>query len=75
MNKYLIRGFGLLILGAIITIYSLNLMQAEGSMYKFIMPIGVLCFGIGVILSMYSVFRKIDRNTLQRYRRDQQNLK
>lgn len=75
MNKYLIRGFGLLILGAIITIYSLNLMQAEGSMYKFIMPIGVLCFGIGVILSMYSVFRKIDRSTLQRYRRDQQNLK
>ncbi|WP_166332898.1 hypothetical protein [Sphingobacterium chungjuense] len=75
MNKYLLRGFGLLIIGAITTIYSLNLMQAESSIYKLIMPIGVLCFGGGVILTMYSVFRKIDRSTLQRYRRDQQSLK
>ncbi|MFD2743381.1 MULTISPECIES: hypothetical protein [Sphingobacterium] len=75
MNKYLLRGFTLLVIGSIITIYSLNLMQAESNIYKFIMPIGVLCFGIGVILSMYSLFRKIDRSTLQRYRRDQQNIK
>lgn len=75
MNKYLLRGVALLIIGAITTTYSLNLMQVDNDLYKFIMTFGVLCFGGGVILTMNSLFRKIDRSTLQRHRRDQQKIK
>ncbi len=75
MNKHLLRGLTLLIIGAITTSYSLNLMQADSNFYKIIMTAGVLCFGGGVIMTMNSLFRKIDRSTLQRYRRDQQRIK
>lgn len=75
MNKHVLRGIALLIIGAVTTTYSLNLMQADNSMYKLVMTLGVLCFGSGVILTMNSLFRKIDRSTLQRYRRDQQKTR
>ncbi|MCL7988256.1 hypothetical protein M8998_09935 [Sphingobacterium sp. lm-10] len=75
MNKHLLRGIALLVIGAITTTYSLNLMQAENGIYKLIMTLGVVCFGGGVILTMNSLFRKIDRSTLQRHRRDQQKIK
>lgn len=75
MNKYLLRGLICLGIGAIAISYSLNLMLNEINLYKWIMSLGVLVFGFGVLMTIYSLFRKIDKRAVQRYRREQNNQK
>lgn len=71
MNKYLLRGLVLITVGILTVVYSLNLMEVENSLYKIVMTIGVILFGIGVVVAMYSLFRKIDRRALEKIRREQ----
>ena len=47
-------------------------MGAENSLYKLLLIAGVLLFGLGVILLLYRIFRKIDRAALIEDRHSQQ---
>ncbi|TJY67756.1 signal peptidase [Sphingobacterium alkalisoli] len=72
MNKYLFRGI-LLLLTGIAAVYGGNiLMESENSTYKISMVIGVILFGMGFLLIIYSFFRKIDRKTILDRRREKQ---
>lgn len=72
MNKYLFRGI-LLLLTGIAAVYGGNiLMESENSSYKISMVIGVILFGMGFLLIIYSFFRKIDRKTILDRRREKQ---
>lgn len=71
MNKYLLRGFILITLGILTIVYSLNLMEIDNNLYKIVMTAGVISFGIGVVVAVYSLFRKIDRRTLEKIRQEQ----
>jgi len=72
MNKYLFRGILLLVTG-IAAVYGGNiLMESENSSYKTAMVIGVILFGMGFLLIIYSFFRKIDRKTILDRRREKQ---
>lgn len=76
MNKYLLRGLLMVAVGVGATYYSYGLMVSENDLYKWLMSLGVILFGVGFMTVMYSLFRKIDRRTIQKQRREQhrQNL-
>ncbi|WP_140937026.1 signal peptidase [Sphingobacterium lumbrici] len=70
MNKYLLRGILLLLTGAAAIYSSDILMENENNLYKIIMALGVILFGMGFLHIIYSFFRKIDRNTILEKRRE-----
>ncbi|TJZ62290.1 signal peptidase [Sphingobacterium olei] len=72
MNKYLLRGILLLLAGSA-AVYGGNiLMENENNLYKIVMALGVILFGMGFLLAIYSFFRKIDRHTILEKRREKQ---
>lgn len=75
MNKYLLRGLLCIIVGSATVFYSIYLMNNEADVYKWVMSVGVLVFGFGFLMTMYSLFRKIDRRAVQEYRKEQHRQK
>lgn len=72
MNKYLLRGILLLLTGAA-AVYGGNiLMENENNLYKIVMALGVILFGMGFLLIIYSFFRKIDRHAILEKRKEKQ---
>lgn len=71
MNKYLLRGLLCVSLGGGAVFYSIYLMNKEANLYKWVMSLGVLVFGIGFLLILYSLFRKIDRRAVLKHRQTQ----
>jgi len=47
-------------------------MDGQVKLYKWIMGIGVILFGIGFLTVFYSFIRKIERQSLLEQRREQQ---
>ncbi|MBE8721411.1 signal peptidase [Sphingobacterium pedocola] len=72
MNKYLLRGILLLSTGIAASYGGNILMENENNIYKIIMPLGVILFGMGFLLIMYSFFRKMDRRAILQRRREKE---
>ncbi|NEU07543.1 signal peptidase [Flavihumibacter sp. R14] len=64
MNKYMKRGFLLVIAGVALILLGYYLKDTELMKYGWAMIIGYLAFGAGVLYIIYSLIRKIDRSAL-----------
>ena len=64
MNKYMKRGFLLVIAGVALILLGYYLKDTEVMKYGWAMIIGYLFFGAGVLYIVYSLIRKIDRSAL-----------
>jgi len=73
MNKYLSRGLVLTILGILVGIFGSFLQAQEYGIYKWVLIVAVIIFGIGFLTIVYSLIRKIERKSLLRERTDQHN--
>ncbi|WP_276359147.1 signal peptidase [Daejeonella sp. H1SJ63] len=63
-GKYLFRGIGLLLFGIALNLLGYYLMEGDGFEYGWAMLIGTIAFGIGFILIVYGLIRKIDRKSI-----------
>lgn len=73
MNKYLIRGLALTVLGILIGIFGSFLQEGEHNIYKWILTVSVIVFGIGFLTIIYSLIRKIERKSIIEDRKEQQS--
>ncbi|MGO1596511.1 MAG: signal peptidase [Sphingobacterium sp.] len=71
MNRYLLRGLVTTLLGIAGVYWGFKLMGAERELYKLVLTLGVILFGIGFITLIYRVFRRMDRSTLLEERKGQ----
>jgi len=69
MNKYLLRGLIGLVLGLVLGLYGAYLKGPENELYKVVLSAGVIIFGIGFLTVVYSLMRKIDRQSLLEHRK------
>jgi hypothetical protein len=60
-NKYMRRGFVLLLAGIGLNVLGLYFQQQDLDVYKWAMGIGTLLFGAGFLFILYSLIRKVDR--------------
>ena len=58
------RGLWLILVGVAFNLLGYYLMKGDVFKYGWAMIIGTLAFGIGFLLVIYSLIRKIDRNAL-----------
>ena len=72
MNKYLVRGILLTVLGIGIGLAGSYLQSGEHDIYKWIYIVAVLLFGIGFLTIVYSLIRKIERKSILNERQEQQ---
>jgi hypothetical protein len=72
MNRYLRNGLLLTFSGLALCLLGYYLMDGQVKLYKWIMGIGVILFGIGFLTVFYSFIRKIERQSLLEQRREQQ---
>lgn len=72
MNKYLKRGILGASLGVAFCILGLFLMRKEAAVYKWILASGVIVFGIGFLILLYGLIRKIERQSILEDRRERQ---
>ncbi|MFC3197231.1 signal peptidase [Parapedobacter deserti] len=73
MNKYLRRGLIFTTCGAACCILGYYLMDKEIDLYKWVMAIGVVIFGIGFLTVFYSFIRKIERQSILEERKERQH--
>jgi len=73
MNKYLKRGLILTVAGILIGLLGSFLQDEELGVYKWVLTLGVVLFGIGFLTILYSLIRKIERKSLENERTEQQN--
>ncbi|SEL42689.1 signal peptidase [Parapedobacter koreensis] len=73
MNKYLRRGLLYTIAGLVLGAVGYYLMALEIRLYKWVMIIGVILFGIGFLTIFYSFIRKIERQSILEERKERQN--
>lgn len=64
MNKYLKRGLIFLILGGLLCYYGVYSKDPVASFYKIPLILGVIAFGYGFVMFIYSLMRKIERNSI-----------
>ncbi len=64
MNKYLLRGIIGTVSGFALCMFGLYLMDDDNSVYKWILVSGVAVFGFGFLTIVYSLIRKIERQSL-----------
>lgn len=74
MNNFLSRGLIITALGILIGILGSFLQREEyGSIYKWVLTISVIVFGIGFLTIVYSLIRKIERKSILEERHEEQN--
>lgn len=64
MNKYLKRGIILLIIGVALGILGMYLKEAEMGIYAIVLIFSVIVFGIGFLITIYGLIRKIERRSI-----------
>lgn len=74
MNKYLKRGLVFLIIGVLLCYYGVYSKDPIASFYKIPLVLGVLSFGYGFIMVIYSLMRKIERGSILEERAEQVEL-
>lgn len=72
MNKYLRNGLIYLLLGIALCAFGYYLMDREIMLYKVVMAVGFIIFGVGFLTIIYSLLRKIERRSFERSRRERQ---
>ena len=65
---YMRRGLWLILIGVAFNFLGYYLMEGEEFKYGWAMVIGTVAFGIGFLLVIYSLIRKMDRNALMKGR-------
>jgi hypothetical protein len=73
MNKYLKRGIGVTLVGIILLVLGMYLKRIESGFYSVTLIIGVIIFGIGFVTIVYSLIRKIERQSILETRNKQSN--
>lgn len=73
MNKFLSRGLIITALGILIGILGTFLQREEYAIYKWVLILSVVVFGIGFLTIVYSLIRKIERKSILEERSEQQN--
>lgn len=73
MNKFLSKGLIITALGILIGILGTFLQREEYVIYKWVLIISVVVFGIGFLTIVYSLIRKIERKSILEERSEQQN--
>jgi len=72
MNKYLSRGLVLTVIGILIGLFGSYMQVEEHNVYKWILVIAVIIFGIGFLTIVYSLIRKIERRSIVKDRTENQ---
>jgi len=67
-NKYMRRGLWLILIGIAFNFLGYYLMEGEELKYGWAMVIGTVAFGLGFLLVIYSLIRKMDRSALMKER-------
>lgn len=75
MNKYLKRGLIFLVLGILLCYYGVASKDPIASFYKIPLVLGVVSFGYGFIMVIYSLMRKIERESILEERAEHKNDK
>lgn len=75
MNKYLKRGFFFTLLGLLAGGYGLYLKDLESDWYSIVLVLGVVVFGVGFVTIVYSLMRKIERDSIMESREKQSQEK
>lgn len=73
MNKFLSRGLITTALGILIGILGSFLQREEYGIYKWVLTLSVVVFGIGFLTIIYSLIRKIERKSILEERSEHQN--
>ncbi|TCK83420.1 hypothetical protein C8N28_2021 [Albibacterium bauzanense] len=73
MNKFLSRGLIITALGILIGILGSFLQREEYGIYKWVLTLSVVVFGIGFLTILYSLIRKIERKSILEERNEQHN--
>ena len=73
MNKFLSRGLIITALGILIGILGSFLQREEYGVYKWVLILSVVVFGIGFLTIVYSLIRKIERKSILEERSEHQN--
>jgi len=73
MNKYLKRGLILTVVGILVGLLGGFLQDEELGVYKWVLTLSVILFGIGFLTILYSLIRRIERKSLVDQRTEQQD--
>jgi len=71
MNKYLKRGLIFTGMGLVLCAIGLYLKRLESDWYGFTLIVGVVVFGVGFVTIIYSLIRKIERQSILEDRAEQ----
>ena len=71
MNKYIGRGIVLTIVGIGIGLLGNYLHESDHGVYKWLLIIAVIVFGIGFLTILYGLIRKIERKSILEERSEQ----
>lgn len=75
MNKYLKRGLLFLIIGVLLCYYGVYSKDPLVSFYKIPLVLGVVSFGYGFVMIIYSLMRKIEREDILEERAEHEEIK
>lgn len=64
VGKYLFRGIGLALSGIALNLFSYYRLEETRPEHDWAMFIGTIAFGIGFVLIVYGLIRKIDRKSI-----------
>lgn len=64
MNKYLKKGLISLVIGVLLCYYGVYSKDPLATFYKIPLVAGVLLFGYGFVMIIYSLMRKIERKDI-----------
>ncbi|MFC6099943.1 signal peptidase [Olivibacter domesticus] len=73
MNKYLKRGIGITLVGIALIVLGMYLKRVESGLYGITLIVGVVTFGVGFVTIVYSLIRKIERQSILDTRNKQSN--
>lgn len=73
MNKYLKRGIGITLVGMALIVLGMYLKGVESGLYGITLIVGVVIFGVGFVTIVYSLIRKIERQSILDTRNKQSN--
>lgn len=72
MNRYLKRGLIFVIIGIVLCYYGLYSKDPVAAFYKLPLLAGVMAFGYGFVMVIYSLMRKIERRSIEEERSTQE---
>ncbi|WP_134089880.1 signal peptidase [Olivibacter sp. XZL3] len=75
MNKYLKRGIAITVIGVLVCMFGMYLKGIDSSLYGLTLTLGVIVFGIGFVTIVYSLMRKIERQSILESRDQQRSEK